>query len=314
MMNDDTARLDEADACHDADPSRAAALLHAIEAAQLAADRLPGLGFLLNHVLGEKLGNWRDAHARQAALLGAAGAAPAPVLFRQAAAAAQAAGAADDARRLAASLADAASAPEHLALEVVALTVAMYRVPALDAAAAADCTRDALHSLRGDAEAWNEPGPFDTSAAACINNIASNLVERPADAFAHAPLRDALHDAAQLAERFWLRAGNWIHHERAAYLRAMAANALAQAPQAREHALRALALIDANDIDDNERVDRAFIELEHAHACRALELIAEAQTAQARADAIAAAFSDASLDDWFASRRRALAMLAARGG
>ncbi len=92
----------------------------------------------------------------------------------------------------------------------------------------------------------------------------------------------------------------------------MVGNALAQAPQAREHALRALALIDANDIDDNERVDRAFIELEHAHACRALELIDEADAAQARAEAIAAAFNDAFLDDWFANRRRVLAALAAR--
>ncbi len=311
-MNDDTARLDEANACHDADPARAAALLRALDPAQLPADRLPVLAFLLNHVLGEKQGAWDDAHARHAALLGAAGDAPLTVLWRQAAAAAQAAGAADDAQRLTASFAGAAGATPQMALEVVALTVAMYRVPGLEPEAAADCTRGALGVLRGDAAAWREPGPLDAAVAACVNNIASSLVERPPEAFTHAPLRDAMHDAAQLAEHFWLRAGNWVHHERAAYLRAMVGNALAQAPQAREHALRALALIDANDIDDNERVDRAFIELEHAHACRALELLDEADAAQARAEAIAAAFNDAFLDDWFANRRRVLAALAAR--
>ncbi|HRP28641.1 MAG TPA: hypothetical protein PLG77_09465 [Burkholderiaceae bacterium] len=313
-MNDDTARLDEANACHDADPQRAALLLRALDPAQLPVDRLPGLAFLLNHVLGEKLGAWRDAHARHAALLDAAGDAPAAVLWRQAAAAAQATGAADDARRLTAALADAAGAAPAAALEVVALTVAMYRVPGLGHAEAAGCVREALDALRDDGAALRESGPLDAAVAACINNIASDLVERPADAFTHAPLRDAMHDAAQLAERFWLRAGNWVHHERAAYLRAMVGNALAQAPQAREHALRALALLDANDLDDNESVDRAFIELEHAHACRALDLIAEADAAQARADEIAAAFGDAFLDDWFASRRRALAMLAAHAG
>ncbi len=311
-MNEDTAiaRLDEVDACHDDDPERAAALLRDLDPAQLPAERLPGLAFLLNHVLGEKFDAWNDAHARHAALLNAAGAAPATVLWRQAAAAAQAAGEPDDAQRLTASLADAVSVSPQMALDVVTLTVAMYRVPRLAHQAAADCTQQALRLLRDDVAAWRQPGPFDATVAACANNIASNLVERPQDELMHAPLRTALQDAAQLAERFWLRAGNWVHHERAAYLRAMVGNALAEAPQAREHALRALALIDANDVDDNEKVDRAFIELEHAHACRALELTDEANAAHARAEVIAASFNDAFLDDWFANRRKALTALA----
>lgn len=304
-------RLDAADACHDADPERAAALLRDLDPTQLPAARLPGLAFLLNHVLGEKLSLWGEAHARHAALLAAAGAAPAAVLWRQAAAAAQAAGETGDEERLTASLATAVGTSPQRAHEVVELTVAMYRVPGLGPEAAADCARQALSVLREEA-GWLQPGPFDASVAACANNIASNLVERPRDELTHAPLRTALQDAAQLAEHFWLRAGNWVHHERAAYLRAMVGNALAEAPQAREHALRALALIDANDIDDNEKVDRAFIELEHAHACRALELADEADVAQARAEEIAANFNDAFLDDWFASRRKALAALAVR--
>lgn len=313
-MNDDTAmaRLDEANACHDDDPERAAALLRALDPAQLPAERLPSVAFLLNHVLGEKFDAWGEAHTRHAALLKAAGAAPVAVLWRQAAAAAQAAGEAGDAQRLTASLADAVGASPQRALDVVGLTVAMYRVPRLTHQAAADCTQQALSVLREDAAAWLQPGPLDVAVAACTNNIASNLVERPQDELTHAPLRTALRDAAQLAERFWLRAGDWVNHERAAYLRAMAGNALAEAPQAREHALRALALIDANDVDDKEKVDRAFIELEHAHACRALDLIDEANAAQARAEAIAATFNDAFLDDWFASRRKALAALAGR--
>ncbi|MEO8125426.1 MAG: hypothetical protein ABI633_15360, partial [Burkholderiales bacterium] len=249
-MNEGTAitRLDDANACHDDDPDRAAVLLRCLDPAQLPAERLPGLAFLLNHVLGEKFDAWGEAHLRHAHLLNAAGAAPVAVLWRQAAAAAQAAGEASDAQRLTASLADAVGASPQMALDVVGLTVAMYRVPKLTHQAAADCTQQALSALRDDAAAWQRPGPFDATVAMCANNIASNLVERPQDELMYAPLRAALQDAAQLAERFWLRAGNWVHHERAAYLRAMVGNALAEAPQAREHALRALALIDANDV------------------------------------------------------------------
>jgi hypothetical protein len=305
------ARLDAAQACHDDEPERAAALLRGLDPAQLPIDRLPGLAFLLNHVLGEKCGAWGEAHERQAALLRAAGDKPAAGLWRQAAAAARAAGEPAEAQRLCAALADATGAAPQAAQDVVALTVAMYRVPRLPPAAAAACTRAALGALHDDAPIWQDPNPLDAAVAACTNNIASSLVERPGQDLAHPLLRVVLEDAARLAERFWLRAGNWVHHERAAYLRAMVGNALDEAPQAREHALRALALIDANDIDDAEKVDRAFIELEHAHACRALELLEEATAAQATAEAIASTFGDAFLDDWFARRRKALAALAA---
>jgi len=132
------------------------------------------------------------------------------------------------------------------------------------------------------------------------------LLERPAQELKHETLRTTLAVAAQIAERFWLRTGTWVHHERAAYLRAMVANALGDAPQAREHALRGLALLDANDNAQAERVDRAFIELERARACRDLALADEARTAQETADALAAQFNDAGLDAWFARRRSEL--------
>ncbi len=311
---DDTplSRLDEANACHDDEPERAAALLRALDPATLPSERLPGMAFLLNHVLGEKFGAWGEALERQTALLRAAGDKPAGVLWRQAAAAAQAAGEAAEARRLCGAFGDATGASPQAAHDVVALTVAMYRVPKMAHGAAAECVHEALKPLHDDTATWRDANPLDSAAAACTNNIASGLVERPQQELAHPPLRAALQDAARLAEHFWLRAGNWVHHERAAYLRAMVGNALDEAPQAREHALRALALIDANDVDDAEKVDRAFIELEHAHACRALELLDEANAAQAKAESIAATFGDAFLDDWFASRRKTLAALAWR--
>ena len=299
------ASLDEADRCHDDDPQRAAALLRRLDPASLPPERWPGLAFLLNHVFGEKLGRWIEAHAMFYPLLRAAGEEAPLALWRQAAAAAHLAGDAADAKRLTDTLAASAGVSAGAARDVVALTVAMLRTPTLAAVAAADCVAPALQAL-----AWQQAGPLDAAVAACANNIASGLVERPHEDLQHPALRAALDAAAELAERFWLRAGNWVHHERAAYLRAMVGNALADARQARAHALRALALLDANDAAKAEQVDRAFIELEHAHACRALDLPEEARAADEVAAAIAAAFEDAFLADWFASRRKKLAALA----
>ena len=79
------ALLDQADSCHDDDPHRAADLLRRIDPVALPAERLPGFAFLLNHVLGEKLGAWPEAHAMFAPLLRAAGEEPPLALWRQAA-------------------------------------------------------------------------------------------------------------------------------------------------------------------------------------------------------------------------------------
>ena len=92
MSRTPEALLDEADACHDDDPPRAAAVLRQLDLAALPPGRLPGVAFLLNHVLGEKLGAWPEAHKLFDALLRASGDPPPPALFRQAAAAARLAG------------------------------------------------------------------------------------------------------------------------------------------------------------------------------------------------------------------------------
>lgn len=295
--------LDEAEACHDDEPERAAALLRRIAPGTLATERLPGLAFLLNHVLGEKLGAWAEAWSMFTPLLDAAGPRPLPVLHRQAAAAAGLAGDAAAAQRHTEALAGATGASAELARDVIALTQAMYRAPGRPAPEAAQIVAAALAPLR---EArWSAGAtPLDAAAAACMNNVASGLIERPAVQLTqHAPLRNAAGEAAALAERLWLRAGNWVQHERAAYLRALVANALGEAAQARGHALRALAMLDANDSAGAENVDRAFLLLEQSRACRMLGSGDEAAAALASADALAAQFGDAGLDAWYASRR-----------
>ncbi len=312
MNEDPLALLDEADACHDDDPPRAAELLRGLDPAALPPERWPGLAFLLNHVFGEKLGAWSEAHALFGPLLHAAGEKPPLALWRQAATAARLAGDEAAAARLSTALAAAAGVGASQVQDVVALTSAMYCTPGLPSAAAAEGVSLALRGLTSSA--WQQACPLDAAVAACANNIASGLLERPPAELQQGALRAAIDDTARLAERFWLRAGTWVNFERAAYLRAMVANALGDATQAREHALRALALLDAHDTEHAEPVDRAFIELERARACRDLALGDEALAAEDAADALAAQFNDAGLDAWYAKRRAELGTPARRGG
>ena len=319
-MSTDTERLDEANACHDDDPARGAALLRAINAAQLASDRWPGYAFLLNHVLGEKGGHWDEALQRQRALLALAQPAPALVLWRQAATAARLADAEPAARKteqtsavaaeLAAAFAQASGASLERSIELLQLNAVMYQVPSL---ASAQVAQPVLAALAPFAlPSWQANGPLDASVAACLNNIASGILDRPGADLQHAELRSALAQSTELALRFWQRAGSWVQHERALYLCAMVSNALAEHAEARAYAQVALALLDQHDTAHAEDVDRAFIELERWHACTRSGLPAEAANARTKADALAARFNDAGLTTWFEQREKTLRALPLR--
>ena len=321
------ALLDEADAIHDDDPPRGAELLRRIDAGALAADRLPLLGFLLNHVLGEKLGDWAEAHARQRSLLqaaaaaaaaadaaaDAAAAAPLPaVLHRHAAVAARLAG--DDAAADAATqaLAAATTASALQAGELVSLAAAGLQSGALPAAAAGQLALSALLALQ--AAHWQATGPLDVPAAAQCNNLGSALVDRPVADLADPALRQALALAAERAKWLWQRAGDWVNHERAAYLCALAASALGDPASALRHAQGGLGLIDAHDTTGEQAVDRAFLGLEASFALDRLGRAEEAARARAAADALAAAFGDAGLEKWYADRVARNAELHAHAG
>jgi hypothetical protein len=299
-----TERLDEADACHDDDPARAAELLRTVDLAGLPPGRWPGFAFLLNHVLGEKLTRWDEALQHHHRLLARAQPEPALVLWRQAATAARLAGAEAVAEELTRAFAKASGAAPERCDELLQLCAAMYRAPGLGAAAAGELTLAALAPLTRTE--WQSENPLDTSVAACANNLASDLLDRPTADLQHASTRAALAQAATLAHAFWQRAGTWVHHERALYLRAMACNALGEWRNVRAHALAALAVLDADDVDHTEDVDRAFIELERSHACERLGLAAEAQAARHTAQTLAGRFDDAELTRWFEQRAATL--------
>lgn len=306
-MTTDIERLDEANACHDEDPARGAELLRAIDPAQLAPERWPGYAFLLNHVFGEKLNRWDDALQKQCHLLGLAQPAPALVLRRQAATAARLAGPKTLADELALAFAQASGAPPERCDELLQLCAAMYQAPGLDATRAGELTLAALAPLMQPP--WQVASPLDASVAACANNLASGLLDRPVNDLRATAARAALAQAADQAQRFWQRAGTWVHHERALYLRAMACNALGEPTDARAYAHAALALLDANDTEHAEDIDRAFIELERGHACERLGLASDAELARRNAQSLADRFGDAGLTRAFDQRGAVLRSL-----
>lgn len=300
-MSTDAKRLDEATACHDADPSRAAALLRQIDATQLPADRWPGYAFLLNHVLGEKLAAWNDAVAQLTKLVTLAQPAPAPVLWRQLGAAAIVARAAEPQARASEGLASACGAARGRAHELLVLAAATYLAPSRPANEAAQAALQALAGMVQDA--WPTGTTLDAQAAACASNLANGLLERPEADLLNGALRAALARSAELAHRLWVQAGSWVQHERALYTRAVACTALGEPHLARRHALEGLAVLDAQDSAHSEDVDRAFLELERWNACAWLGLADESHTALTNAEALAAGFDDAGLTEWFEGRR-----------
>ncbi len=310
-MTDDATRATEllqaADACHDDAPERAAAMLHDIDPARLDPGQRPLYAFLLNHVLAEKLDRPGPAWAGQQALLAAAGDEATLPLLRQAAAAARLAGDGAGEDRLVQRLAAAGGVTPAQAAELVGLAAASFRLPRLPGAAAGEAAQAALAPLHGPA--WQRASGLDAAAAALASNVASDLVERPLAALAEPALRQAMASAAMLAQALWHRAGQWVQHERAHYLRALVANALGDPATAAAQARAGLVLLENFDQAGQERVDQAFLRSELAHALSRLGEAAEARIERALADALAQDFDDPGLTRWYEGRKARQAAL-----
>lgn len=299
-MNTHRQQLQEADACHDDDPSRAAELLQRIDPAALDAGERSLLAFLLNHVLGEKRNDWARANALQHDLLAACGDSAAPVLWRQAAAAASLAGDGRATAQASRRLAEAVGVDSVMAAEMVQLAALGFELPRADAQTAAARVNAAMHALQG--APWQTGCPFDGPAAATCNNIASELGARPVAELRSTALRAALIAAAEHSRRLWQRCGDWVNHERACYGVAVAANAAADAGKASSAASHGLALLDEHDHANDQTVDRAFLELERAFAFESLGRTEDAAAARRRSAALADAFADDALKSWYAQR------------
>jgi len=278
------AALDEIDRIHDDEPERAAASLRGFDATGLPAGRLPLLGFLLLHVLGEKFGAWAEAAERLVALREARADAPL-ALLAHAAVAARLAGRADESETELARRGGEAGAGLLVGLGVIG-----WRPPAATEDLAAE-----LHRLAAASAALAVDGPLNQRLAIGFNNATSALLDR-APAPVAPTVAAALAAGADAALRFWLAAGTWVNHERALYLRALVANRCGHAAAARDDCRKALAIIAANGA---EEVDRVFLQLQLAGALLKLGDAAAGEAQLAEAKSAAAAWADDGMRSWF---------------
>lgn len=264
--------IDHIDRIHDDDPVRAAQLLRALDAGAVPDDRQPRLSFLLNHVLGERLGRWHEA-AQRIAPLAARAAAALPVL-RQHAVATHMAGDAAAAGAAVRALAGAAGVDAGSAALLV-------RACALQFAARLDARALAALAARAVGVA---PGALDAAFGAAFNNATNRLYYGTRAAALTPELRQALVRGAEAALAFWLRTAGWLEHERALYLCAKMALRAGELPAAVAAAERALAIVTAEGEDP---VERAFLlQLQAAALDRAGQ---PERAAQVRAEAAALA-------------------------
>jgi hypothetical protein len=271
---------------HDADPAAAAVALRELAASGVTVEDTPRLGWLINHVIGEKFGDWGEALALLKPVC--TDAAPAGA-WRQLGVAALLAGDVLTARDAETRMADAQAGI------AIRLAVLERKVETLEPLKAAAALMQCLALIDPTA-----PGsPLTPMLAASMNNVVSALLDHKQADFREPILREALTKAAALTRKLWGSAGTWVNHERADYLVALVANQIGEFAAARDAAKAALQLIEAHGTED---IDRAFLLLELARAERGLGFDDANKRAKEAALAIAAGFTEPWLVEWFAER------------
>jgi hypothetical protein len=268
---------------HDVDPHAAADRLREMVNDNLVEESdHRRLAWLVNHVIGETLGQWTLASDTLERGL-AASREPACVLQR--ATAALLCGQAARSLSLVPRVAELAQCTYPTAAAAVQLSALQYskdapvevKVPAFNGL---------LEMLDAPAVSMGRVAPI---VAAALNNVTSSLMEVPDDHVGGDPsaYRRALVQGAERCRAVWTEVGNWMNQERAHYLVALCANRL-QDHMSAEHAARAG--IDTIMNNGTEDVDRAFLLLELAKAHRGLGRRTEAELARQEALALAASF------------------------
>ncbi len=223
---------------HDRDPTAAAAALRGIPPGAVSLDEMTRYTWLVNHVIGEKLGGWDEVRGIYRGRSDDLDRLPVPAL-RNLAAAAALCGDHDAAAVALASLRRAASLGESEAALVLEMAKIMYGMPAMaERVAATEFAR-----LCGIAMGWKRATGADTLVAGMTNNVTSAWLEMPRT-WSSPIVRDAMEMGARTSRHFWGKAGTWVQLERADYLVAMVMNRLGMHEDARSHALAAIATIE----------------------------------------------------------------------
>jgi pyrroline-5-carboxylate reductase len=244
-MNADEA-LAELERRHDDEPAAVAEALAGFDGTALSPAARNTYAFLLNHVLGETFGRWAEAHAQLVRAVTPE--VTAPALLRHLAVAARYAGNEAAAQAALERLGRAANVPAAVAATLVELAQLNY-------AADRQAALPVLPGLARRAAAF-APSTLDEAFAASFNNVTTRLYYGTLQGALTPALAEALVQGAQAALLFWRRAGGWLQHERAEYLRAKVALRVGDAVDAIAAAEHGLALVAANG---NDAVENAFL-------------------------------------------------------
>lgn len=275
---------------HDSDPVGAAQRLRRISHADLSAEDLPGYTWLVNHLIGEESHQWSEALRMHRQTLGIA--AHPPVALRNRAVAAQLAGAPLEAWQAEDALAETTGATQSQASVTTRVAVLQH----LAASDRATVIAAALEPCVRAIAQWPSPGPLASMLAASLNNVVSAWLDHPNPETDVPRVAKVMRESARACKDIWQVAGTWLNHERADYLIALVSNRLGDWPAARDAAQQGLNTIAANGTED---VDRAFLLVELARACRGLQQRDEHERAREQAFALAEMFDDPGLREWF---------------
>lgn len=282
-MNTDNPTLADIDRVHDDDPAHAAEGLRRLVEAGVPPADLARCAWLINHVVGETLGRWGEALALQRRL-----GADAPTgVLRHRAVAARLAGEPAEEVAATATLAQRGGATPAQAAMTVALSAWQFSQSAQPVQELVATILELLPSL--------QPGPLAALNASALSNLVSALLDRTA-APVDTSTRRALVEGAQACRKLWREAGNWLNHERADYLVALCANRVGDWAAALEAAQSGLDTIARHG---SEEVDRAFLLLQRARACRGLGDDAGHAESRREALTLAGSFDEPGLREWF---------------
>ncbi len=287
---------------HDDAPEATANRLRVLATQAVPADQLGRFTWLVNHVIGEKQGRWKDANVLIGEVTRTHSTLTLPPL-RNAAVAALLSG-----DLLRACAAEAALGTQHgLSAEQAALVVRAAALSFLVTAARAGELAAGLLGIVQTLDSWDTAAgtatAADASVAASLNNAVSELIELDDAVLEAEGVREAVMRGAHASRTLWTRAGNWTNRERADYLCAKAANRLGDHTQALDAAEHGLRTIDEHGVED---VDRAFLLLETVRALRGLGRESDATRHLSLADKLASTWDDAELSAWYAEQSAAL--------
>ncbi|MGJ8524964.1 hypothetical protein LMG33818_000672 [Halomonadaceae bacterium LMG 33818] len=242
---------------HDTDTTGTATLLKELDPASIDPHHLSSYSWLLNHVLGELMGDWQAAFERHRKIV-FGNDIPKGIYLNHAISALysghplQAMESQSRYREI------TQSTVEDVALLVELMTLQYSSTKESKSDSFLAVFKDVLEKTRD----WNGPPQMATTMASAFNNIVSHWVEQPIQP--SSPIDNVMEAAAAQAQSLWVvGGGNWMNAERAYYLRALVANHLFRWEMAKDMAQKGIEIIDKNG---DEVVDRACLLLELSRA------------------------------------------------